>query len=98
MVVRRAYRGSSVVRDLIRFEFEYLVVNQYEYLFTTGMYPRPGLLYMRWFGLERYGEPFRYHPDDAEEVYLFVISRQKMADTVARLDASKSVRAVALTP
>lgn len=85
LAVRKEYRSSKVVLELINFEFKHLLKRGSQTLFTTGFFPKPGNFYIRKFGLTKHGDPFRYHEDDPNDVYLFYIASEEIQKTVNRL-------------
>ncbi|NEP87347.1 MAG: hypothetical protein F6K18_11205 [Okeania sp. SIO2C2] len=72
-VFAKQYRRSVAVLFLLKLLFQILLENG-GYLLTTGFFPNPGKLYVNKFGLTRHEIPFRYYPDDPEEVYLYYIN------------------------
>ncbi|MDY7003901.1 MAG: hypothetical protein SWX82_08065 [Cyanobacteriota bacterium] len=72
-VFAKQYRQSVAVLILLRLLFQILLENG-GYLFTTGFFPNPGKLYVNKFGFTRHEIPFRYYPDDPQEVYLYYIN------------------------
>jgi hypothetical protein len=87
LAVGKEFRSSSVILELVRFEFKDLLQQGFKTLFTTGFWPKPGGFYMRRFGLKKHGDPFRYHPEDPNPVYLFYIKRPELENTIKRLDS-----------
>nr|VFJ42488.1 MAG: hypothetical protein BECKDK2373C_GA0170839_100124 [Candidatus Kentron sp. DK] len=85
LAVRKEYRSSPAVFELVRFAFSHLLERSCEFFFATGFFPRPGVLYARRFGLMRYGEPFRYDAQDPNQVFLFFADRDRLKKTVETL-------------
>ena len=72
LAIRKGYRRSGAILILIRLLFQILLENG-GYLLATGFFPHPGKLYVNKFGLTRHEVPFRYYPDDPQEVYLYYL-------------------------
>lgn len=70
LAIRKGYRRSGAFLILIRLLFQIFLENG-GYLLTTGFFPHPGKLYVNKLGLTRHEVPFRYYPDDPQEVYLY---------------------------
>ncbi|NES83401.1 MAG: GNAT family N-acetyltransferase [Moorea sp. SIO1G6] len=74
LAVRKHYRQSTAVFKLLKLLYKDLLYSNGGYLFGTGFLPNPGKLYVNEFGMTKHGLPFRYHPEDPKEVYLYYIN------------------------
>ncbi|MDJ0517035.1 MAG: hypothetical protein QNJ74_12530 [Trichodesmium sp. MO_231.B1] len=72
-VFAKQYRQSVAVLMLLRLLFQTFLENG-GYLFGTAFFPNPGKLYVNKFGGTRHEIPFRYYPDDPQEVYLYYLN------------------------
>ena len=73
LALRKGYRRSGAILMLFRLLYQTLLENG-GYLFATGFFPHPGKLYVNKFGATRHQTPFRYYPDDPQEVYLYYLN------------------------
>ena len=85
LAIKKTYRSSTAFFELIHFEWSYLINRDCELFFTTGSFPRPGVLYTRKMGLIRHGKPFRYHEQDPHQVYLFFANKERLKANTERL-------------
>ena len=73
LAVEKNYRFSVVVLLLFRLMYKNLL-EKGGYAWGTAPWPNPGKLHVRKFGLTRHEIPFRYYPDDPQEVYLYYLN------------------------
>ncbi|NET16151.1 MAG: hypothetical protein F6K08_26665 [Okeania sp. SIO1H6] len=72
-VFAKQYRQSVAVLMLFRLLYQ-IFLEKGGYLFGTAFFPNPGKLYVNKFGGTRHEIPFRYYPDDPQEVYLYYLN------------------------
>nr|VFJ66845.1 MAG: hypothetical protein BECKFM1743C_GA0114222_104382 [Candidatus Kentron sp. FM]VFJ72953.1 MAG: hypothetical protein BECKFM1743A_GA0114220_106791 [Candidatus Kentron sp. FM]VFK11744.1 MAG: hypothetical protein BECKFM1743B_GA0114221_102043 [Candidatus Kentron sp. FM] len=85
LAIKKEYRSSLAVFELALFEWKHILECGHEFFFTTGSFPRPGVFYARKFDLMQYGEPFRYHAQDPNQVYLFFADRDRLEKAIVKL-------------
>ncbi|NET55003.1 MAG: GNAT family N-acetyltransferase [Symploca sp. SIO2E6] len=89
LAVRKDYRQSTAVLMLFRILYKDLLSNKGGYCFGTGFFPNPGKLYVNKFGMKKHEIPFRYHPEDSQEVYLYYINgydRSKLREMISKFE------------
>lgn len=84
-LVKKTYRQTGCVLLLARLSYKKLLETG-GYLFGAGFFPNPGQLYVNKFGMTRHEIPFRYHPDDPQEVYLYYINGYDKNHLQERID------------
>nr|VFK63018.1 MAG: hypothetical protein BECKTUN1418D_GA0071000_11942 [Candidatus Kentron sp. TUN] len=85
LAIKKEYRSSLAIFELARFEWRHLLKCGCEFFFTTGSIPTPGVFYTRKLGLMRHGEPFRYHAQDPNQVYLLFANRGRLEKAIKKL-------------
>ena len=86
LAIRKAYQRSIVILMLFKLLYQRLL-ERGGYAWGTSFWPNPGQLYVKKLGLTRNKTPFRYYPDDPEEVYIYYINgydRIKLEENIAR--------------
>ncbi len=73
LAVDKNHRFSVAVLLLFRLTYKNLL-EKGGYVWGTAPWPNPGKLHVRKFGLTRHEIPFRYYPDDPQEVYLYYLN------------------------
>ena len=71
--IKKSYRRTTAILILYRLLYQILLKTG-GYLFGAAPFPNPGKLYINKFGITRHEIPFRYHPEDPQEVYLYYIN------------------------